>query len=194
MYLTMNRANAPQETTSGRRELVAVLHSVARGDRAALSVLYRRTSSKLYGICARLLDNRSDAEDVLQEVYVTVWNKARSFDERKSSPVTWLAVIARNKAIDRLRLRRAGTDTLDAASEVADESPLAFELIEIDEQNRRLEDCMNELEERQRASIHAAFLDGASYPQLAESSGVPLGTMKSWIRRGLQRLKGCLER
>jgi RNA polymerase sigma-70 factor (ECF subfamily) len=189
----MDRTDTPLRSVAGR-ELVPILQSVANGDRAALSQLYRRTSSKLYGICSRLLDNQAEAEDVLQEVYMTVWGKASSFDEQKASPVTWLAVIARNKAIDRLRLRRPGTETLDAAEQVADDRASAVDLIERDQETRRLSSCLDELEERQQHSIRAAFLDGATYPQLAEREGVPLGTMKSWIRRGLLRLKGCLER
>jgi RNA polymerase sigma-70 factor (ECF subfamily) len=191
---TMDSADTVPRHEPQGRELIPVLQAVARGDRAALSVLYGRTSSKLYGICARLLGNAAEAEDVLQEVYLTVWGKAASFDAGKASPVTWLAVIARNKAIDRLRSRRAGTETLDAAQHVADSSASALELIERDQDHRRLANCLGELEERQQHCIRAAFLDGASYPQLAEREGVPLGTMKSWVRRGLLRLKGCLER
>ena len=190
----MDRADTPKRSAPPGRELVPVLHAVANGDRAALSVLYNRTSAKLYGICARLLGNQSEAEDVLQEVYMTVWGRAGSFDEQKASPVTWLAVIARNKAIDRLRSRRAGTETLDQAENVADNSASALELIEREQETRRLKNCLEELEERQQQCIRAAFLDGASYPQLAERQNVPLGTMKSWVRRGLLRLKGCLER
>jgi RNA polymerase sigma-70 factor (ECF subfamily) len=191
---SMDRADTPMRSAPQGRELVPVLQAVANGDRAALSVLYNRTSAKLYGICARLLGNQSEAEDVLQEVYMTVWGRAGSFDEQKASPVTWLAVIARNKAIDRLRSRRAGTETLDQAENVADESASALELIEREQETRRLKNCLEELEERQQQCIRAAFLDGASYPQLAERQNVPLGTMKSWVRRGLLRLKGCLER
>jgi RNA polymerase sigma-70 factor (ECF subfamily) len=194
MDINMNGADTRLRPGLPGRELVPVLKAVAGGDRAALSLLYKRTSSKMYGICSRLLDNQAEAEDVLQEVYITVWGKAASFDHRKASPITWLAVIARNKAIDRLRVRRVGTETLDAAEEVADESASALDVIERDEETRRLTTCLDELEQRQQTSIRAAFLDGATYPQLAEREGVPLGTMKSWIRRGLQRLKGCLER
>ena len=190
----MNRDGATSDTALGGRELVPMMHAVAEGDPAALEQLYRRTSGKLYGICARLLDNQAEAEEVLQEVYVTVWRKATRFDEAKSSPITWLAVLARNKAIDRLRLRRIPTETLDAAGDVADDSETAIDLIERAQQNRRLADCLDELEDRQRTSIRAAFLDGATYPQLAERAGVPLPTMKSWIRRGLMVLRGCLER
>jgi len=175
-------------------ELAALIGAVAAGDRAAFRAVYERTSAKLYGICLRLLGSEAEAEDVLQEAYVTVWRNARRFDSAKASAITWLAVIARNKAIDRLRRRRPVADGLEAAAEVPDEGPLATAVIEQKDDARRLAHCLDELDERARAMIRAAFLDGASYPELAERQGVPLGTMKSWIRRGLMRLKGCLER
>lgn len=180
--------------TVGSQELTGLLDNVRRGDSAALSALYDRTSAKLYGICVRLLGRGSEADDVLQEVYVTVWQKAARFDSDKASPITWLSVIARNKAIDRLRARRLPTSTLDEALQVADASPDALQLIERRQENARLSDCLDELEMRQKTMIRAAFLDGATYPQLAEREAVPLGTMKSWIRRGLHRLRECLER
>ncbi|MEO7239782.1 MAG: sigma-70 family RNA polymerase sigma factor [Sphingomicrobium sp.] len=185
----MDRAASPQQ-----HELAPVMRAIADGDRAALALLYQRTSAKLYGICARLLPNAAEAEEVLQEVYLTVWRKAGRFDAARASPITWLAVIARNTAIDRLRVRRIATADLDAANDVADESDSAFEVIERDQEQARLAACLDELDERQRTMIRAAFLDGASYPELAEREAVPLGTMKSWIRRGLLRLRGCLER
>jgi RNA polymerase sigma factor (sigma-70 family) len=188
----MDRVSPPPKPAG--HELAPVLRSIAAGDRAALSVLYARTSAKLYGICARVLHNEADAEDVLQDVYVTVWQKAGRFDSDKASPITWLAVMARNKAIDRLRRRRLPTDDIDLASDIADDSASAFELVEQGQEQARLAGCLDELDERQRTMIRAAFLDGASYPELAAREAVPLGTMKSWIRRGLQRLKGCLER
>ena len=175
-------------------ELAALIGAVAAGDRAAFRAVYERTSAKLYGICLRLLGSEAEAEDVLQEAYVTVWRNARRFDSAKASAITWLVVIARNKAIDRLRRRRPVADGLEAAAEVPDEGPLATAVIEQKDDARRLAHCLDELDERARAMIRAAFLDGASYPELAEREGVPLGTMKSWIRRGLTRLKGCLER
>lgn len=181
-------------TGAAGRELVPVLQSIAGGDRAALALLYRRTSAKLHGICMRLLGSDAEAEDVLQEVYVTVWQKADRYDAAKASPITWLAVLARNKAIDRLRVRRLATSDLDEAGEVADDSPSAFDLVESGQESHRLNNCLEELDENQRAMIRAAFLDGATYPELAERESVPLGTMKSWIRRGLLRLRGCLER
>jgi RNA polymerase sigma factor (sigma-70 family) len=177
-----------------RNELDGLLRDVAAGRQDALADLYRCTSAKLYGICLHLLGSDSEAEDVLQETYLTVWRKAAMFDPARASPITWLAVLARNKALDRLRRRRAGSETLEAAEEIPDDSPTADFLVEAAQDKARLAGCLGELEERDRGLIRSAFLDGASYPELAACQSVPLGTMKSWIRRSLLRLRGCLER
>jgi RNA polymerase sigma-70 factor (ECF subfamily) len=183
----------PSSKAGQGRELVPLLHAVAAGDASALASLYELTSGKLYGVCARLLGNNGEAEEVLQDVFVTVWQKASRYDEAKAGPITWLAVMARNKAIDRLRVRRVSTEQIESARDVPDGEALAYELIEQEEEKRRLNGCLDELEDKQRNFIRAAFLDGATYPELASSAAVPLATMKSWIRRGLLRLRGCLE-
>ncbi|MGZ2412601.1 RNA polymerase sigma-70 factor, ECF subfamily [Sphingomonas sp. F9_3S_D5_B_2] len=175
-------------------DLVALMHASAAGDPQAFAILYDRTSAKLYGICLRLMGNEPEAQDVLQETYIKVWQKAERYDAARASPITWLAVLARNKAIDRLRQRTAPTQDLGAAGDVEDDAPSAFEIVEREQDRSRLAGCLDELEERSQAAIRSAFLDGASYPELAEREGVPLGTMKSWVRRGLQRLRGCLDR
>ena len=193
MKSSMDR-RAEFDASSGGSELAALLEAVARGDRGAFSDLYRRTSAKLYGICLRLLPSEAEAQEVLQEAYVLVWRKADKFDAGKASAITWLATIARNKAIDRLRRRTLSGERLEAAADVEDESPSAFEVLGDSEDSARLGHCLEALDERARAMIRAAFLDGATYPELATRENVPLGTMKSWIRRGLQRLRECLER
>lgn len=179
-----------------RRQLAAAISRVGDGDRTALRLVYAATSAKLFGVILRILEDRSEAEDVLQDVYIAVWNKARSFDAEVASPITWLVAIARNRAIDRLRAsgRRRAARPLDEASEVADEAPSAADLLERGEDEQRLSGCLEELEAKQAAAIRSAFLDGFTYEDLAARSGVPLGTMKSWIRRGLMKLRGCLER
>ena len=115
------------------------------------------------------------------------------FEVGRASPITWLAVMTRNRAIDRKRRAVLPTEPIDAAAEFADDRPLASEIAEQQEESNRLHHCLDELDERARSLIRDAFLGGASYPDLAAREAVPLGTMKSWIRRGLQRLKGCLE-
>lgn len=189
----MDGTGTVSQASGGKDELVSLLQAIARGDRQSFAALYERTSAKLYGICLRLLGGEAEAQEVLQEAYVTVWQRADRFDPAKASPITWLAVLARNKAIDRLRRSELNAGPLDLASQVEDESPSAFELVADAQNESRLRHCLDELEDRPRAMIRAAFLDGTSYPQLAEREGVPLPTMKSWIRRGLQRLRGCLE-
>ena len=183
----------PDHAAQASAHLAQLLGNVATRDAAALKQVYERTSAKLYGICLRVLRDEADAQDVLQEVYVNVWRKAGSFDRSKASAITWLATLARNRSIDRLRSRRPGSDGIDAAAEIADDRPTSLEVLESAQDSARLSNCLDELEERPRAMIRSAFFDGASYPQLAEREGVPLPTMKSWIRRGLMRLRGCLE-
>ena len=174
--------------------LDGLLASVERGDPDALRDLYSRTSAKLYGICLRVLADEAEAQDVLQEVYTRVWAKAGTFDPAKAGAITWLSVLARNKAIDRLRARRTPGASLDDAAAVPSGEPSQLEVLEQAEDARRLRDCLEEIDERARAMIRSAFFDGASYPELARREDVPLATMKSWIRRGLMRLRGCLER
>jgi RNA polymerase sigma factor (sigma-70 family) len=181
---------------ANRSQLVAALARVAGGDRAALRIVYQDTSAKLFGVCVRILNDRSEAEDVLQEVYLTVWRKAASFDPARASPITWLVAIARNRSIDRLRATAGGRrmDPIDAAEEVRDPAPAAVELVEAAQQSIRLGLCLEQLESRQATAVRSAFLDGNTYEELAERMKVPLGTMKSWIRRGLLKLRDCLER
>lgn len=172
------------------------LAGVAAGEPAALKEVYARTSAKLFGLCLRILGDRGEAEDVLQEVYLSVWRRADSFDPGRSSPVTWLAALARNRSIDRLRSggRQRPAAPIDAAMHVADSRPTADVLVEAADGRLRLALCLGELEERQAEPIRAAFFGGDTYRQLAERADVPEGTMKSWVRRGLLRLRDCLER
>ena len=103
LFWAANEAAKPMDAETRRRQLVAAINRVAGGDRAALRLVYSETSAKLFGVCLRILGDRSEAEDVLQDVYLTVWRKAASFDEAVASPITWLVAIARNRSIDRLR-------------------------------------------------------------------------------------------
>jgi RNA polymerase sigma-70 factor (ECF subfamily) len=184
------------EPDAARGQLAAALARVASGDRQALQLVYRDTSAKLFGICLRILRDKADAEDVLQDVYMTVWRRAETFDPDRASPITWLVAIARNRSIDRLRstANARRTQPLDDALKVKDSAPSALAEVESGQEHKRLMDCLGELEPRHAGAIRSAFLDGATYDELAQRMDVPLGTMKSWIRRSLQRLKSCLER
>ena len=187
-------SRAAENRDDARAALVAALRDAAAGDRAALRHIFDRTSNKLMGICLRILNDRDEAEDVLQEVYVSVWTRAASFDAERASPIAWLASIARNRAIDRLRARRSRAETasVEEALELADERPDGFASAVEREDGERIHHCLSTLETRSQELIRVAFFEGLSHSDLAARAGLPLGTVKSWIRRGLQRLKKCL--
>lgn len=176
-----------------REKLIADLGRVADGDQSALRCIYDATAAKLFGVCLRISGNREAAEDILQQVYIKVWDRAGRFDAERASPITWLCAIARNTAIDWRRANGAVSYLPEsAAAAIADDSPLAPETIDADTQRARIFDCLDALEERPRRAIRSAFFDGLTYSQLAEAMAVPLGTLKSWVRRGLIQLRGCL--
>jgi RNA polymerase sigma-70 factor (ECF subfamily) len=175
--------------------LDALLVRVANGDRQAFESVYQLASGRLFAICLQLLRDRSDAEDVLQEVFTSVWKKAAQFDPAKASAMTWLSMTARNRAIDRLRAAppRAMED-LSVIDDLPDGDAQPPQAAEHAADRTRLAQCLETLESKRRALIRAAFLDGSSYEELARRIGSPLGSVKSWIRRGLGQLRVCLER
>jgi len=174
--------------------LEALLSQVALGSREAFEALYRGTSSQLFGICVRVLTERSEAEDALQDVFTTVWRKAAQFDATRASAIAWLAMIARNKAIDRLRslpARKERTD-IELAQELEDPGASPPQQAQTASDRVRLERCLDQLEPRRRALIRAAFFEGSTYEELATRLESPLGSIKSWIRRSLLQLRECL--
>ncbi len=189
------------------RELAALLARTGLGDRAAFSQLYERSSSHLFAVVLRIQRDRAQAEDLLQDVYVSVWKAAASFDAARSQPLTWLTHIARNRAIDSLRRAQAQprTESLNAApsddddgpdphASLASEEPGPLDLLGRASDQRQLGQCMQNLSPPQRQSVALAFFDGLTHAEVAEQLREPLGTVKSWVRRALQTLKLCLER
>src|SRR5215470_3394850 len=132
---------------ANRSLIAAALGRIPSGDRAALQTVYRLTSAKLFGVCLRILGERGEAEDVLQEVYVTVWRKAADFNASRASPMTWLIAIARNRSIDRLRASRhtRNMDPIDAAAAVADTTAGADSAVELGQDHARLHGCLDGL-------------------------------------------------
>lgn len=188
-------SRARRSSAEERAALADAMARLAAGDSGALEDIYGATRVKLYGICLRILGDRKEAEDALQDVYVNLWQRADRYDPARASPIAWLATFARNRAIDRLRTGkvRARSVDIDEAVSLADTAPLADDLLVDAEQTAQIHICLERLDARAREHIRAAFFEGRTYAELAERSGVPLGTMKSWIRRGLQRLRACLE-
>lgn len=180
---------------SNRKLIAAALAAAAGGDRSALQTIYRLTSAKLFAVCVRILGERSEAEDVLQEVFMTVWRRAGSFDPALSSPMTWLIAIARNRAIDHVRARGGNrrTEPIEDAAERADDAPAADKALQDAQDQAALHRCLDGLAGREQAALRGAFFDGNTYEELAERMSMPLGTMKSLIRRAMIKLKACLE-
>jgi RNA polymerase sigma-70 factor (ECF subfamily) len=183
------------EAEQRRDALARDIALAGEGDRAAFERVYARTSAKIYSLLLAMLEHQAVAEDVLQETFFAVWQNAGRYQRTTASPMTWLITTARNKAIDRLRSEKGARLHValdDAPAPIVDTQPLALAMLETISDHQRLHACMEELDARQRDSIREAFFHGLTYDELAAKTGVPLGTMKSWIRRGLLRLKACL--
>ena len=190
-------------------QLIALIDRIAarqgapggtRDGEAALRELYDLTSSKLYGVALRVAGNRDWAEDVVQEAYLNIWRIAGEYRASLSPPMAWMGVIVRSRALDFLRRRvsqraDAGLELDDAISEtVAGDSPNPMDTTQASEQAWALHECLRKLEARQREVVSLAYLRDLSHSELAEQLKLPLGTVKTWIRRGLEQLRGCMGR
>ncbi|GAB4296387.1 MAG: sigma-70 family RNA polymerase sigma factor [Roseovarius sp.] len=178
-------------------EIEDLIARLARGDREAFDRLYSAVSGQLFGLCIRVLRDRALAEDALQEAWVRIWRNAGRYRRTGASPKAWLVTLTRNVAIDRLRAERgaamSGTDD-GAEASIAGDDPTPERITEARGELRRLAECLGELPADRSAALRGAYLDGASYAELAERFRVPLNTMRSWLRRGLIALKECMDR
>lgn len=175
-------------------ELERLLERTALGDRAAFRELYERASPKLFSVCLRILQDRQDSEDALQDGFVKIWRYAERYQAARAKPMTWMAAIVRNVAIDRMRSRKSPTAALSAAEAVADATLKPDERMLARSAARQILDCINGLGEIQARLVRMAYFGGVTYSALAERDGVPLGTVKSRMRRALAELKACLTR
>lgn len=175
-------------------DLAALIHQTALGDRRAFDRLYRQSSPQLFGAALALTRRRDVAEEVLQDAFVKIWHAAASFQPERGSANAWLGTILRRCAIDRLRRRTPDTGFLDDAGweAIADDAPGPLQNVMADADARRLGHCLDQLDERQRESVSLAFLHGLTHSELATHLAAPLGTVKAWVRRGLDKLRGCL--
>ncbi|MGJ4943006.1 sigma-70 family RNA polymerase sigma factor [Bradyrhizobium sp. HKCCYLS1011] len=174
-------------------ELVWLLAAVARGDEAAFERLYTATRAKLYGVVLRILRRQDLAEEVVQETYVKVWHSAAQFNPAVSSPITWMAAIARNRAIDLVRKRgELSLEEAPDAMEVAAETPDPLARREMSEELRRLLECVGQLEPDRQKLVLLAYYNGWSREQLAAKFGAPVNTVKTWLRRSMMDIRACL--
>ncbi len=179
---------------SSSEEIGLLISKVAMRDRDAFRMLYDRTSAKLFGVCLRILKDREEAEDVLQEVYVKVWNKADRFATGKASGIAWLAAIARNQAIDRYRARKPVALNVEEMDDVEDDMPSPEASTVAADERRRINLCLEELQPNHASVVKRTYLSGWSYQEAADELGVPLNTVKTWIRRSLLALRECMNR
>ncbi len=185
------RRNGP---LSDIQDIKRLLGRVALKDRAAFRELYALTSPKLFGICLRLLKDRSESEDALQEIYVKIWHGAGSYSQRGLSPISWLAAVTRNHAIDILRARKPQTDELDESKDIEAPGLSPEKAAVLASEGRRIDECMGELDPQHARAVRMAYVEGYSYEELAQQLDAPLNTVRTWLRRSLIRLKDCLER
>lgn len=174
-------------------ELRQLLAQCSLGNRRAFENLYRKVSGQLFAVALRCMGRRDLAEDVLQEAFVRIWNSASQYEANLSAPMTWMISITRNKAIDQMRKHREEPLTDEQAHALFDDAPSAEEQLERHRDNHALQRCLDTLESMQRQSIITAYFHGASHSELTTKMAAPLGTVKSWIRRGMERLRRCLE-
>jgi len=181
-------------------ELQRLLSRVALGDRKAFRALYDATSPSLFGVAIRILKRRDRAEDAIQDAFVSVWQRASSYSDVLSRPMTWLTAIVRNRALDMLRSERVRpVQSLDNEEngdvhEPADERPDPLGLLERAAEDVRIRNCLGDIRGPQRQCLALAYYHGLSHSEVAAQLAAPIGSVKVWIRRGLDRLKRCLDR
>jgi RNA polymerase sigma-70 factor (ECF subfamily) len=177
-------------------QLSELLARCALRDQRAFATLYRFSSAKLFAVAVRITRRRDWAEEVLQEAFVNIWNHASGYNAAKSAPMTWMTAIVRNRALDWLRRPREvelDMEQEELMASIPDESPGPEELLRRSLEAGALAECMKTLTGEQQRSVTLAFFYGLSHGELAEQMRKPLGTVKTWIRRGLDRLKSCLD-
>jgi len=169
--------------------------ATAQGDRAAFHSLYLESKAKLFGVILRIVRQHDRAEDVLQEAYLRIWNHAPDYRPHKGAPLAWMTAIARNRALDWVR-RRPNLVSLDQSDEAKlykDQDHDRYDWSNASVEAKALKDCLEELSKEQRHCILLAHIQGYTHDEVSGALEAPLGTVKSWIRRGLSRLKACLD-
>ncbi|MGR3492804.1 MAG: sigma-70 family RNA polymerase sigma factor [Shimia sp.] len=177
-----------------REDIEELIARVAMEDRKAFDALYSATSAKLFGICLRVLNDRAAAEEALQEVYVRIWHRADRYRANGYSPMTWLITVTRNHAIDRLRARRAVSGKMAGAvpEDLPAREPGPEALAAHASDMALLKGCLEELDAQKADAVRGAYLQGETYQELSDRLGIPLNTIRTWLRRSLLSLRACM--
>ncbi|MFZ3585343.1 sigma-70 family RNA polymerase sigma factor [Loktanella sp. DJP18] len=189
-YTTQRIAYSRHNTT-----IADIEHMIVRtglGDHAAFSALYVATSAKLFGVCLRILGNRTEAEDALQDVFVKIWKNAHIYRVNGYSPMTWLITLTQNLSIDRLRMRKVTTYAIDEIHNIADPGPTPEMAAVQKSQRTQIDRCLLRLDPANAAAVRGAYLDGVTYQDLADRAGVPINTMRTRLRRSLLKMRSGL--
>jgi RNA polymerase sigma-70 factor (ECF subfamily) len=175
-------------------QLEALLKECAQGRQSALAEIYQQCAPHLFPMAVRMLRRNDWAEEVMQDCFISIWQNAARFSSEQSQPLTWMSRIVRNRCID--LLRRPNIERPDPDNAIqdawADDAPGPLSRLQTAQEGKRLAACMAELEANQRQAIALSFFDDLSHSEIAEKLRSPLGTVKSWLRRGMERLKRCL--
>jgi RNA polymerase sigma-70 factor (ECF subfamily) len=191
---------SPADLQERNRRLADLLHACAQGRQAAFQALYREVSPQLFAVLVRILKRKDLAEEALQDALLSVWRNAGSYSADKGAPMTWLVSICRYRALDMLRRekREVSLDTdredLDEDGQQVLEGEAVMDTVSTSKaEERKLDECMGRLNGGQQQSLRLAYVDGCTHEEIAAKVGSPVGTVKSWVRRGLESLKRCLE-
>lgn len=177
-----------------RDEIEQMMAQIALRDRSAFAALYDATNGKLFSVCLRVLRNRTDAEEALQEIYLRIWNKADQYAVTGHSPMTWLITVTRNHCIDRLRQKTRRSEEGGDLTTFADHTPGPEAQVIAKSERSAIDGCLDELTPEHSQAVRQAYLDGDTYAALAERFDIPLNTVRTWLRRSLLKLRDCLTR
>ncbi len=187
------REKKSRNLSDAERDLAMLISKIARGCESALKKLYDNTISQVYGLAYKILSNRPDADEVALDVFKQIWNKAPDYEPSRGSPLAWLITVTRSRAIDKIRSdtkRRTTNESL--LTDSIDNSPLADETSSVREKRELIDKALSELTPKQRESIELAYFKGLSQSEISEHMNEHLGTVKSWMRTGMMRLRKIL--
>jgi len=187
------REKKSRTSSDAERNLAMLISKIAKGCESALKKLYDNTISQVYGLAYKIVNNKPDADEVAMDVFKQIWNKAADYQPGRGSPSAWLITVTRSRAIDKIRSDTKRRTTNEALlNDSVDNSPLPDETSSVREKREFIEKALSKLSPQQRRSIELAYFKGLSQSEISKEMNEPLGTVKSWMRTGMMRLRDIL--